>query len=258
MQQNSTREQAELSTTIQPEQQEPIVLPPLEDPAREIEDPIATALAKSWQQILGGIACVFAIWWGYTLYIDANRTRLESAADVYRSVREDYATLIEQQQKLVAEQDAQKKGELSTQLESTKKKLTEKIRVLRDQPEPYANVATLYESFAALRSGDRSPAGMTDALAALSRVPADNAQRLFAELHALVEIRARLDGDDRSQARAALKSLAQEGVFVAPTAGITLYRSANESERAEALDILTALKAKFPESAETIARETKS
>ncbi|NMC62495.1 MAG: hypothetical protein GYA55_04935 [SAR324 cluster bacterium] len=80
---------------------------------------------------------------------------------------------------------------------------------------------------------------------------------MIAELQTLLSARSKLDNPETSmQAKASLKRLADEGVFVQVSAAISYARVAlNPDEKREALTLLSSLQERQPEQAQLIEPE---
>ncbi len=211
-----------------------------------IEDPLFVFLKNQWQNLLWGVVIVLVVLYGKNAFEQSKQANLERASDVYVRLKQEY-------EQFTAMEDIN-----ATAYKETQKRLQGYVSALRDEPSPYDQVATLYDSLLAAHSGDTDKVQNMLGSIKLSDIDVSNAdQRLFAELSLLSLSRSLLDKEDAVQTgKATLYELATNGAFVRVAAALSFARVAKEvEEREKAAAVLEDIVRAQPEQAELVENE---
>ncbi len=231
------------------------------------DDPLFLLLKKWWVHIAVFAGAIILGIYAKGVFEETGRAELMRASDIFTELESRFedipaleTALAKAQSEAAAatdkKDDAQKKvTEAQAALDQGNARLASLVTSLEESTQPYTELGKIYRGALAARAGNREAARTVLSLTRWGTLkPERTPERFMAELEALVLARAELDDLANAAAgRATLRSLTEQGLFMAIPAGVALASSAASSqEKAEAKAALENLKAKFPEQTELL------
>jgi hypothetical protein len=214
------------------------------------EDPLFQWFSQWWRQIATFAVALVVIVYAKGVFEENRAAELAAAADTYAGLQEAMAVMPELDSKLkkvradAAAASAEKKSEADklvsdtqAELERAKSRIENVLGTLAATRGPYPELARFHRGLLSAQAKDFQNAATELNPSAWKGIAAEKrAERLLAELAALVYARAGIDDQNqRAASLALLNELGDKGAFVAASALVTLSALAQSPEEKAAL-----------------------
>lgn len=233
------------------------------------EDPLLRLLTDRKNLQLVGLV-ITAVACGWYIYAAIQEQALASrrmAADTFSSVRQQYAQLVNLEERLQKVQQGSdgnvevEKAELEVKLGEARAKLEEILKSMADSGSEYEKMANLYRASADLKMNDLSVAKAHLLKFEQNKIENDPSNDDFlTEIAILMLARQLLDQQEGdSDARQMLSTLVKNGRYVSASAAYSLALvSRTEQQKKEAFAVISEFISRHPEQVELLDAELKS